>query len=61
MIETLLQDLRYGMVMRETLTLIIVGVAIGLPAALAAMRLIASMLFGLTPSDPTRMFLRRCF
>ena len=44
------------MVMREAVTLIIVGVAIGLPAALVATRLITSMLFGLTPSDPPTMF-----
>ncbi len=40
------------MVMRESLALVIAGVAIGLPAALAAPRLISSMLFGLTPTDP---------
>jgi putative ABC transport system permease protein len=40
------------MAMRETLALIIAGVAIGLPLALAATRLITSMLFGLTPTDP---------
>jgi predicted permease len=40
------------MVLREALVLVLAGVAIGLPAALAASRLIASMLFGLTPSDP---------
>lgn len=44
------------MVMRETLMLIIVGVTIGLPAALVATRLITSMLFGLTPSDPPTIF-----
>jgi len=39
------------MVVRESLVLVIIGVAIGLPAALAASRLISSMLFGLTPTD----------
>jgi ABC-type antimicrobial peptide transport system permease subunit len=40
------------MVMRETLALVSLGVVIGLPAALLATRLITSMLFGLTPTDP---------
>jgi ABC-type antimicrobial peptide transport system permease subunit len=40
------------LVMRETLLLVLIGVAIGLPAALAATQLIASMLFGLMPNDP---------
>jgi predicted permease len=40
------------MILRETLTLALIGVAIGLPCALAATRLIAHMLFGVTPYDP---------
>ena len=40
------------MVMRETMMLVIVGVAIGVGAALATTRLIESMLFGLAPNDP---------
>jgi len=40
------------MVLREALLLVLAGVAVGIPAALAASRLIASMLFGLTPWDP---------
>ena len=40
------------MVMRETLRLVLVGVLIGVPAALAATRLISSLLYGLTPNDP---------
>ena len=46
---------RYGvlwMVMRESLILVAVGVVIGIPAALAAARLVSSVLFGLKPSDP---------
>ncbi len=39
------------LVLRETLTLALVGIAIGIPSAVAATRLIASMLFGLSPSD----------
>jgi len=39
------------LVLRETLTLSLLGIAIGIPSALAATRLIATMLFGLSPSD----------
>jgi ABC-type antimicrobial peptide transport system permease subunit len=39
------------MVTREALILVIVGVTIGLPCALATTRLISSMLFGLRPTD----------
>jgi ABC-type antimicrobial peptide transport system permease subunit len=38
-------------VLRETLILSAIGLAIGIPCAIAACRLIASMLFGLTASD----------
>ena len=40
------------MVLRETLSLVVIGIAIGIPAAAAAMRLISSQLFGVTPTDP---------
>jgi predicted permease len=40
------------MVLRETLVLVFVGVAIGVPAAWALSRVIASQLFGLSPHDP---------
>ncbi len=39
------------MILRETLTLTLFGIGIGIPSGLAASRLIASMLFGLSPSD----------
>jgi ABC-type antimicrobial peptide transport system permease subunit len=39
------------LVLRETLALALFGIAIGIPSALAATRLIASMLFGLSSSD----------
>jgi predicted permease len=42
-----------GMVLRESLTLVLVGIALGVPVALAATRLVASRLFGVTPADPT--------
>ena len=40
------------LIMRETLVLLAAGAAIGIPAALAAARLIKSLLFALDPSDP---------
>jgi predicted permease len=40
------------LIMRETVVLLVAGAAIGVPAALAAARLIKNLLFGLTPSDP---------
>ena len=39
------------MVLRETLTLAAIGMAIGLAAALAATRLIQAQLFGVQPTD----------
>jgi putative ABC transport system permease protein len=40
------------MVLRETFGLVLVGVVIGVPAAWALSRVIASQLFGLSPHDP---------
>lgn len=40
------------MVLRETLVLVGIGLAIGVPAALLLARLIATQLFGLSPTDP---------
>ena len=45
------------MVMRESLTLAAIGVAIGIPVALAAARLVASVLYGLKATDPTTVSL----
>jgi predicted permease len=39
------------LVMRESMTLVIVGIAIGLAVALGASRLIKTLLFGLAPTD----------
>ncbi|HKW33814.1 MAG TPA: ABC transporter permease [Candidatus Acidoferrum sp.] len=39
------------MILGETLALTLFGIAIGIPSGLAATRLIASMLFGLSPND----------
>jgi predicted permease len=41
-----------GMILRESLTLVCLGVAAGTAAAYGASRLIASMLFGVSPTDP---------
>src|SRR5262249_9709765 len=41
-----------GMVMRESMLLVGVGVAIGLAAAIGASRFVAALLFGLAPRDP---------
>src|SRR5262245_8391267 len=40
------------LVMRETMLMVMVGVALGLGAALAATRLVSNLLYGLTPGDP---------
>jgi predicted permease len=40
-----------GMVMRESLTIVAIGVAAGLAASIAAGRLVASMLYGVEPRD----------
>jgi ABC-type antimicrobial peptide transport system permease subunit len=44
------------MVMREALVLIAIGVAIGLPAALALTRYIQTQLYGLAQNDPATIF-----
>jgi ABC-type antimicrobial peptide transport system permease subunit len=41
------------LVLQETMLLIAIGTGIGLPAALASMRLIRNLLFGLEPTDPS--------
>ena len=42
----------HWMVLRKTVDLVLCGIAVGLPLALAATRLIGKFLFGLTPADP---------
>ena len=44
-----------GMVLREALSMVAIGAAIGLPCALALGRLVGSRLYGLTPWDPAAM------
>ena len=43
------------MVLKETVVLVLIGVVIGVPAAIGASRLIASQLFGTSPSDPVTL------
>jgi predicted permease len=45
------------MVMREVLLLVVIGVAVALPASLALTKLVQSQLFGLTPHDPATLAL----
>jgi ABC-type antimicrobial peptide transport system permease subunit len=40
------------MVLREAALLVAIGVSIGIASALATTRLVSSMLFGVTPTDP---------
>ncbi len=42
----------FRMVLRETFALVLAGLALGVPAALAGARLIANRLFGVTAADP---------
>jgi predicted permease len=44
------------MVLKESLLLVAVGIALGFPIALASTRLVKSFLFGLAPSDPLAFF-----
>jgi predicted permease len=46
-----------GMVMKESMTPVVIGLAIGLLAALGVTRFIASMLFGLEANDPATISL----
>ena len=45
------------MILRETLLLVGLGLAIGIPASLGTSRLIARELYGLKPHDPATMFI----
>ena len=42
-----------GMVMRESMLLVVVGVVLGLVTAVVASRFVTTLLFGLPPTDPT--------
>ncbi|MGC1620062.1 MAG: FtsX-like permease family protein, partial [Candidatus Acidiferrum sp.] len=43
------------MILRETLVLTLAGLAVGLPCALAASRLVSHMLFNVSPNDPATL------
>jgi len=45
------------LVLKETLVLVLIGVAIGQCAALASTRVISSMLFGMTATDPVTIIM----
>ena len=45
------------MVMREVAILLVAGVVLAVPAALAATRLVKAQLFGVTPEDPMNVAL----
>jgi ABC-type antimicrobial peptide transport system permease subunit len=45
------------LILREALLLVSVGVALGVPVALGATRLLASLLFALKPTDPVSLSL----
>jgi ABC-type antimicrobial peptide transport system permease subunit len=45
------------MVMRDVLLLVAIGIAVGVPAALALMRMVATQLYGLSPHDPSTLAL----
>jgi ABC-type antimicrobial peptide transport system permease subunit len=45
------RDVRW-LVLRDTLTLVVIGVVIGIPVALAGARLLASQLYEVVPNDP---------
>jgi len=43
------------MVLKEAMFLVLIGIAVGVPASFASSRVISSMLFGLKPHDPVAM------
>jgi ABC-type antimicrobial peptide transport system permease subunit len=44
-----------GLILREALLMVLAGLALGIPAAMAAARLMQSQLYGLGPYDPMTM------
>jgi ABC-type antimicrobial peptide transport system permease subunit len=43
------------LVLRQALSLVVVGLGLGIPAALAAARFLRGMLFGVEPVDPVTL------
>ena len=48
------------MVLRDALALVAIGLALGIPAALAAGRTVAAVLFDVKPADPATLFATAC-
>src|SRR5262249_53967656 len=46
-----------SLVLRESIVLVLVGVALGLPLVFALTRFVSTLLFGLTPTDPISLIL----
>jgi ABC-type antimicrobial peptide transport system permease subunit len=46
-----------GMILRQALVLTLIGIAVGVPCALATARLITHLLFNVTPYDPVTLVL----
>ena len=46
-----------GMILRQALVLTLIGIAVGVPCALATARLITHLLFNVTPDDPVTLVL----
>jgi putative ABC transport system permease protein len=46
-----------SLILREAFLLVVVGIAVGLPAVFVATRFAATLLFGLSPTDPLSLFL----
>src|SRR5262249_5944352 len=47
----------FWLILREALSLVIAGVAVGLPLIFAVARLASTLLFGLTPADPVSLLM----
>ncbi|MEK6283916.1 MAG: FtsX-like permease family protein [Acidobacteriota bacterium] len=47
----------FWLILREAFLLVIAGVAVGLPMIFAVTRLVSTLLFGLTPTDPVSLIL----
>ncbi len=47
----------HAMVLREAIVLVTIGILVGLPLVFGATRFVASLLFGLTPTDPLSLSL----
>jgi predicted permease len=48
------------LVMRQSLVLVVIGIIVGVPAALLAARYVSNFLFGLSPTDPVTITISTC-